>query len=124
MLDLCFQGRQVVLGCVPDRVQVNAEVVVDQLVTHPGDIFPGRLRVSGAHDIRQPLYGLADDDELTDDAVLNECILQKVVLGAAFEVPFDERDALQDVRQVDTVVTILHGTVRLRFPGCDRAREG
>src|SRR4051812_20444424 len=38
---LSFQNREIVERSEPDRLEIDAEVVVDELVAHPGDVLPG-----------------------------------------------------------------------------------
>src|SRR5262249_49194279 len=63
-------ARQIALHDVPDQREIHAEVLVDQLVAHPGDQSPRHLRLQGAGGFGDSLDGLADDLDVADHSIL------------------------------------------------------
>ena len=63
---------------VPDAIR---RIVVNQLVSHPGDGFPGYIRVSFSQGDGHTLAGLADDFEIPDHGILSLAIHQEISLS-------------------------------------------
>jgi hypothetical protein len=62
--ELGSQYRQFALNYVPDQGQVDAEVFVDELVTHAGDLPPRDGGLKQSRRLGYALYRLADDSIL------------------------------------------------------------
>lgn len=56
---------------VPDEVEIDAEVAMDELVSHPCHLAPRHSRLTLPQSRRHPLRGLSDNLEVPHDSVLN-----------------------------------------------------
>src|ERR1017187_5143922 len=65
-LEFGYSGR----GYVPDFVQIDTDVVVDQDVAHSAYRLPIQLVQTAPRHGRNPLGGLADHLDIPDDGVL------------------------------------------------------
>ena len=70
-----LQRRNVRLQYAPDNIEVDAEVVVDQAVSHSGLGAPLHRRICVAHLGRQSLRRLADDLKTPDNGALKDGVL-------------------------------------------------
>jgi hypothetical protein len=43
--NLALENRNVLFYNIPHRIYVNAEIVMDQFIPHPSNLFPGDVRV-------------------------------------------------------------------------------
>jgi len=64
------QWLQIVLNCMPDDWQANAEVFVDHHIAHTAHFQPGEFRVFLLDFERDVASGLADDFRVTASTVL------------------------------------------------------
>jgi hypothetical protein len=74
LLQLRAQDRQFALNHIPDESEIYAEVFVDELVAHAGDLPPGHRRLQSACAVRDALDCLADDLDVADDGILGLAI--------------------------------------------------
>ena len=52
LLDFSFERRQVFGGCEPDLLDVHSEVIVNEFVTHAGDVVPRNLWIEASQFLR------------------------------------------------------------------------
>ena len=64
------QRWQLVSDNLPDDIDVDAKVVVDQLVSDSSHILPGNFRMAFAEGRRQPLGCFPDDLQCPNDGIL------------------------------------------------------
>ena len=67
--ELCSERRQILDDRVPDDIQVNAEVRVNENISHAGDVRPRDARGQRFTLLDQVANGLADDLEVPDHRV-------------------------------------------------------
>src|SRR6185312_10091233 len=77
------QRRQLVPDNLPNNVEVDPKVVVDQLVSQSSHVLPGDFGVSLAKSGRQPLGGFSDDLQGPDNGVLSFGVGQKLLVALA-----------------------------------------
>ncbi len=82
--DLEAQRRKLAFDDVPYEREVHTEVLVDELVAHPGDLPPRDVRLECAGAIRQALDGLTDDLDVAGDRVLGLAIREEGVASAVY----------------------------------------
>ena len=82
---------------MPDDIQVNAEVRVNENISHAGDVRPRDTRGQRFTLLDQVANGLADDLEVPDNRVDGLLIRFELFDGQAFDVPLDSRDGLENV---------------------------
>jgi hypothetical protein len=63
------QQRQVTVDDLPDNLKVNAEIVVDDSISQADDFMPFYLRMFFLEIIGQPIRGLANNLEVSDDGI-------------------------------------------------------
>lgn len=61
MRDFALQRRQVSLYHIPDQLQIDAEIIMDEFVPHPGDGLPRNVRMSVFEPLRQMFGRFAYD---------------------------------------------------------------
>src|SRR5450759_424798 len=103
--DLLLEKGKVVLHDIPDDLDRDAEVVVDDPVPHPGHALPRDVGVCGAGARRDLLGGLADDLKVANDSVLGFQILAEGGLAGGRERE-NSGNRLVDVPEIDEI--ILH----------------
>ena len=91
---------------IPDSGEVHAEILMDQNITHAGNIFPGEVRGQRAGRDREIFRGFADDFQLAYHAILDEVRRQKRLIIKVFRVFFDLFDRFENVCQVNRVIAI------------------
>jgi hypothetical protein len=69
-LQLRAQDRQFTLNHIPDECEIHAEVFMDELVAHTGDLPPWHHWLQSACAVRDALDRLADDLDVPDDSIL------------------------------------------------------
>jgi len=120
--DFSFQNRDVISHSQPDLLNINAEVVMNEFVSHPRYVLPRYIGVLRSDSFRQPFGCLADDFDLADYRILNQRVLKKACLVEAFRVRLDFRNGVADVLEIDRIVTLHRQPVAPS--GCDRADRG
>ena len=98
--DRHLQLRQFQLNDSPDDFKIHAEVVVDHLVSHPGDLLPGNLRSARLRRLGEILDRLPDHFELAKCRVLAHAVTEETVAIAA-AVRRDVVQCVPDVLQID-----------------------
>src|SRR5581483_8196585 len=83
--------------------EIDAEVFVDELVPHTGDLPPRHRRIPRARGVRDSLYGLADDLDIANDRVLSLAV-RKERLAALCRVALDRVDCRDRMKQVGPLV--------------------
>jgi len=58
----------------PDRLEINAEIMMDQHIPHAGDLLPRYPGMRLSETLGHILCRLADDFEIADDGVLGSTI--------------------------------------------------
>ena len=76
-VDLFLEDWNIVQHCKPHLVNVDAEVIMNQLVAHPGEVIPRDVFTVRANSFRQPLCCLPNDFDLANYSILSECIFLK-----------------------------------------------
>lgn len=69
LLECSPQAGHLDQGDVANDVQIDAEVIVDQNVAHPGDLTPRNLRRPVAERTRHALGGFSENLEVANDGV-------------------------------------------------------
>ncbi len=98
-------------GDVPDFIEVDTDVIVDQNVPHAADGLPVQLRQASPSSGRNPLSSLAYDFDVAYDGVLQSLRFQKGFFTRSGEAR-NAVTALQHVVQVQPV--IFHSGVASR----------
>jgi hypothetical protein len=83
--------RQLSRHHVPDEIEIHTEVVVSELVSHPGHLAPWHPRRPLPQGRRHTLRGLADDLKIPDDGVLDqrrneELVSSRLVYASALSI--------------------------------------
>jgi hypothetical protein len=68
--DLLLEDRNIVLNGKPNLFDIDTEIVMNQLVAHPGDIIPRNVFTVLTNFIRKPLCCLPDNFNLTNCSIL------------------------------------------------------
>lgn len=111
--DSFTEWSEVLLDHSPRRVQLHAELVMDEYVAHTGNLFPRNLRGKIASRLSDLLDGLADDLKIANDGVLHHRVCVESLTSVNC-VAFDPCDGIPDVLQIDPV--FLHsGTASARI---------
>jgi hypothetical protein len=79
---------------------------VNQLVSHPRDVAPGSVRVQGSGLGGKPPGGLSDDLKLTDHCVSEHGRDEETAPIHSGDIPRNRVDRLEDVVQIDGIVTL------------------
>ena len=88
---------------VPDFIEVDADVVVDEDVAHAADRFPIEWRQAASGFLRNAFGCLADHFDVADDGVLQLLRGQKG-FSAGFYETGDAAAAFQHVMEIEPVV--------------------
>lgn len=114
----CFLQRwQVNLYYVPHFVQINFKIVVNQLVSHAGNITPGNGGILFRKFRRQTLDGLANDFQLSHDGTLLFLVAEEVVFGHVPGKGFNVANAITNMPDKDKwifVHRILTSSCKIR----------
>jgi len=83
-------------------MQVHAEILVNQLVAHSGNLLPGDLRPAGLRHFGQILHRLADHFQIEHHGILDYRAGKKCIstLGCVFSNP---ADCVSNVEQINPV---------------------
>src|SRR5438552_705913 len=81
---LAFPGPS--FAVIPHYLEINAEIVVNELVSHSRYLAPWDHRCMGSRIWRQSLCRFADDLKLPDDSVLQELCVAELLFGNATQV--------------------------------------
>lgn len=92
----------------PDEFDVDAHVVVDNLIPHPCNLAPRNTRSGCANFCRQVFHGFADDLDPPDHRVLQLLVPAELDEVDSRNVRSGQLDALEDVRQVELGSRGLH----------------
>ena len=85
--------------------KIDTEVLVDQLVPHPGNPLPGEIRVRVLHRPCHVLRGFTQDFEVPDDRILR-LVISEEGLASTGRVRQNPVYGVTHVHQVDPV--LLH----------------
>jgi hypothetical protein len=58
----------------PDGFELDAKIVMDQNVAHPGDLFPGDVRIGQSEFLRESLDCFTDDFKIAYHRILRHVI--------------------------------------------------
>jgi len=101
--DLFLEGRQIPLYRGPDFCQINAEIIMDQHMTHFDDLWPRDL-LMGLAKRRAELAGCFTDNL---DMVNHPSVDELVFLEnppTALRIPFDPLDGIEDILQASAII--------------------
>lgn len=102
------------LRCLPDNLQINVVIIMNQQITH-SDHAPPRNRGQRRHCFRRDTPGcLADDLNTAYHRILTLRILQKRFLRHALNVRHGKTCRLQNIQEINSIT--LH-TRPLQLPG-------
>lgn len=107
-LDTRTEACELLVDDLPDEIKINAEVVMDELVAHAGDLPPRQVRVRPREASREPLYRLPDDLEVAEHRVLRLPICEEL-RATAGRVRHDGTNGVTNMEQVRAVV--LHNAL-------------
>lgn len=95
--DLLLQVRQLTLENLPDDVEVNAEVVVNDPVAQAYDPVPRDLRMPSLEIPGQPIGRLADDLQVSNYGIYRLLVMQECILIETAHIPLYLLHRLPDV---------------------------
>ena len=85
-LDTRTELRELLVDDLPDELQVNAEIVMDELIAHAGDLPPRQVWVRLREASRKLLHRFADDLEVASTA---SCVLRSAKNSARPPLVYD-----------------------------------
>lgn len=88
---------------IPDQLKVNAEVVMNELVPHPGHLPPWHTRRTLAQWLRDALGGLANNLQVADDGILDHRPGEELI-PAGLRISECPINGISDVQQIDALV--------------------
>ena len=98
------QDGQLLLDDIPNDLDVDSEVCVDQDVAQAGDPPPIDLGVSRTDLVGQVLDRFADDFQVADHGIEGPLVAGQRFAGESGRVATDLLDGLQDIVQLDPTV--------------------
>jgi hypothetical protein len=102
--NLPLQYRNILLGSAPDKVQIDAHVVVNEDIAHPGHAPPSDFGMPITQLSGEPLRRFANDLQLPDDRVLSHRFGEKLLFPNSC-IRFNFGDGAKDVFKVVGVST-------------------
>lgn len=96
------------MSCNPDFLDFDTEVVVDQLVAHPGNVLPRPFRMRRPEFAGEPTDGLFNGLKLADNSILDQGGTPDAYLIEVSDVPFHITNPIEDVSEIRGVPA-LHG---------------
>ena len=105
-IDLAFGQGNVFFHSQPDFFYINTKVIMDEFITHPGNILPWDLDIFRSCFFRDTPCRLSDDFNLPDDSVLNQSVAQKCGLAHALNVGLGFRNGVANMFEINRVVTL------------------
>ena len=99
---MALQFREIALNDVPDLVQIDAQVVVNDNVPKRDDAAPVDLRVRARCVRGQPARRFRERVKIAQDSVLCFTITEEEV-AAIRRILLDKNDALTDVDEVESI---------------------
>lgn len=69
------QQRQFGRNHLPNNIEIDAEMAMNQAIAHPCHTFPWDIRILDTQLLRDTFGGLADDFDISDDGILSLDVL-------------------------------------------------
>jgi hypothetical protein len=105
-VDLFFEDRNIALNSNPNFFDIDTEIIMYQLVAHPGDIIPRDFFTVLTNFIRKPLRCLPNNFNLTNYSILNQGIPFKRSNRYPFCITFDLQNRIAYVFKANRIVTL------------------
>lgn len=77
---------------------------MDDPVAKGGHLFPGKIRVFPFYRLRDIICRFADYFNRTPDCVAEIIVIDEIIEGPIFRYPFQERDLVKDMPEIDAVI--------------------
>ena len=91
--------------CEPYCFNVHTEVVMNQFVSHSGNILPRNFRINDAQVFGNAFDGFANDFKLSDDSILKEMIGFKSDPADPFQILGNALGCIDDVVEIDRIIS-------------------
>src|ERR1017187_7783444 len=104
-IDSLFEWKEILLHDLPDALELNLRIVMDDDVAHPDYATPRNFGLVCLHRGRQFCRRLPDDRKLTNDGILGHLVFKENAL-AADRVLLDFADGGENVLQVHPMVPL------------------
>ncbi len=98
--DVLFEFREASFHGIPNGLQTNAKILMDEHIAQSGNPGPWDLRMAGAQIRRKILYRFSDDLQITDHCILDHARAEKNFLPPGC-IGFDTHYSIADMVQIN-----------------------
>jgi len=100
-----LQNRDIITCCEPYRFYIHAEVIMNQFVTHSGNILPWDFRIDDAQVFGNTFDGFTNDFKLSNDSILEQMIHFKSEMADPFQILGNALRCIDDVAEINRIIS-------------------
>ncbi|GEM_PF-2343572 len=104
--NLFLENRNIILDGEPNFFDVYTKIIMNQLITHTGNIIPRNLFALRPNSFGKPFCCLPNDFNLSNHRILCKCILCKRSSGFFLSISLDLENCIANMLEINGIITL------------------